>query len=227
VPGQGLLGCQALEGEAKGDPVLSPKIGYVQHIDLGQLQELAEEHHLVVTVTARPGAYAAPDRPLLMVEGTTDEALAENLAGAFVVGKARTFDSDPRFGLIVLSEIASKALSPGINDPGTAIGVVSTLVRVLAERPEDEGELKYDRVLVAPLDPNDLMADAFRPIARDGAGSIEVMLRLIVGLKTLARCRPELEVAAKGMISDAVERGLAAMGAKSDKAALKAAGKME
>jgi len=100
-------------------------------------------------------------------------------------------------------------------------------VRVLADRPEEDSEFKYERVLVAPLDPDDLMADAFRPIARDGAGSIEVMLRLIVGLKTLARCRPELEVAAKGMIADAVERGLAAMGAKSDKAALKAAGKMD
>jgi uncharacterized membrane protein len=224
VPGQGLLGCRALEGEAGGNPVLSPKIGYVQHIDLGQLQELAEEHDLVVTVTARPGAYAAPDRPLLMVEGTTDEALAEKLAGAFVVGRARTFDSDPRFGLIVLSEIASKALSPGVNDPGTAIGVVSTLVRVLAERPEDEGELKYDRVLVAPLDPNDLMADAFRPIARDGAANIEVMLRMIAGLKTLARTRPDLEPAALGMIKDAVDRGTTAMTARSDKAALKAAG---
>ena len=50
---------------------------------------------------------------------------------------------------------------------------------------------------------------------------------MIAGLKTLSRCRPELEGAAKGMIADAVERGLAAMSAKSDKAALKAAGKLE
>lgn len=227
VPGQGLMECRPLEESAVGDPVFSNKIGFVQHIDLGRLQDLAEENELVVTITARPGAYAAPDRPVALVEGSTDEALVEKLASAFVVGKARTFDSDPRFGLIVLAEIAGKALSPGINDPGTAIAVVSTLVRVLAERPEDEGELKYDRVLVSPLDPNDLMADAFRPIARDGAGSIEVMLRLVAGLKTLARSRDDLSEAARGMIKDAVERGTAAMTAKSDKAALKAAGAME
>ena len=227
VPGQGLLGCRPLEGEARGEPVYSEDIGYVQHIDLGRLQDLAEENELTISITARPGAYAAPDRPLARVESAVDEGLAEKLAKAFVVGKARTFDSDPRFGLIVLAEIAGKALSPGINDPGTAIAVVGTLVRVLAERPTEDGELKHDRLLVAPLDPDDLMADAFRPIARDGAGSIEVMLRMIVGLKTLARCRPDLETAARGMIADAVERGVAAMGAGSDKAALKAAGKLE
>lgn len=227
VPGRGLLGCRPLEAEAEGEPVFSRKIGYVQHIDTGRLQDLAEEHELVVSITARPGAYAAPDRPLVLVEGSVDEGLAEKLAGAFVVGKARTFDSDPRFGLIVLAEIASKALSPGINDPGTAIVVIGTLVRVLTDRPTDDSELKYDRVLVAPLDANDLMADAFRPIARDGAGHIEVMLRMIAGLKTLARGRPDLEAAAIGMIKDAVDRGTTAMSARSDKAALKAAGKLE
>jgi len=227
VPGKGLLGCRELAGDPSGDPIFSRKTGYVQHIDIGRLQDHADENDLLITITSRPGAYAAPDRPLVLVAGTVDEALAEKLAGAFTVGSARTFDSDPRFGLIVLAEIAGKAMSPGINDPGTAIAVIGTLVRVLTERPEEDSELKYERVLVAPLDPHDLMADAFRPIARDGAGSIEVILRMIAGLKTLARCRPELEHAAKGMIKDAVERGTAAMSAKSDKAALKAAAVME
>lgn len=226
VPGKGLLGCRELSGEPSGDPIYSRKTGYVQHIDIGRLQDCADEQELLITITSRPGAYAAPDRPLVLVAGAVDEALAEKLAGAFTIGATRTFDSDPRFGLIVLSEIAGKALSPGINDPGTAIAVVGTIVRVLTERPEEDSELKYERVLVAGLDPDDLMADAFRPIARDGAGSIEVMLRMIAGLKTLARCRPELEGAAKGMIVDAVERGLTAMSAKSDQAALKAAGKL-
>ncbi len=227
VPGKGLLGCRELSGEPSGDPIYSRKTGYVQHIDIGRLQDCADEQELLITITSRPGAYAAPDRPLVMVAGAVDEALAEKLAGAFTIGATRTFDSDPRFGLIVLSEIAGKALSPGINDPGTAIAVVGTIVRVLTERPEEDSELKYERVLVAGLDPDDLMADAFRPIARDGAGSIEVMLRMIAGLKTLARCRPELEGAAKGMIVDAVERGLTAMSAKSDQAALEAAAKLE
>ncbi|MNL86195.1 hypothetical protein D3C87_2148100 [compost metagenome] len=53
------------------------------------------------------------------------------------------------------------------------------------------------------------------------------MLRLVAGLKTLVRSRDDLSEAARGMIKDAVERGTAAMSAKSDKAALKAAGVLE
>ena len=43
---------------------------------------------------------------------------AEAIAATFVIGGSRVFDQDPRFGLLVLSEIASRALSPAVNDPG-------------------------------------------------------------------------------------------------------------
>jgi uncharacterized membrane protein len=44
----------------------------------------------------------------------------------------RYFDEDPRFGLITLSEIASRALSPAVNDPGTAIQIISSYVRLFS-----------------------------------------------------------------------------------------------
>lgn len=52
------------------------------------------------------------------------------IARAFLIGDERTFDDDPRFGLVVLSEIASRALSPAVNDPGTAIDIIGTFVRL-------------------------------------------------------------------------------------------------
>ena len=71
----------------------------------------------------------------------------------FVLGNDRQFDEDPRFGLIVLSEIASRALSPAVNDPGTAIGIIGRLVRlfVLWSEPIEEGDRQIsecDRVEV-------------------------------------------------------------------------------
>jgi uncharacterized membrane protein len=44
----------------------------------------------------------------------------------------RYFHEDPRFGLITLSEIASRALSPAVNDPGTAIQIISSHVRLFS-----------------------------------------------------------------------------------------------
>ena len=80
-----------------------------------------------------PGSFVHPAAQLLWVHGAVPgEQLADALRSAFTIGNERSFDQDPRFGLIVLSEIASRALSPGVNDPGTAISVIGRLVRVLS-----------------------------------------------------------------------------------------------
>lgn len=102
---------------------------------------------------------------------------------SFQIGTERRFDDDPRFGLVVLSEIAGRALSPSVNDPGTAIEIVGRLVRLFhlwcAEEPDhDNKEPKYDRVGVPPLSVQDMFDDAFTVISRDGAGHVEVGVRL-------------------------------------------------
>ena len=202
----------------QGMPINARAVGYVQHVDASKLQRIAKENELTIAITARPGAYVAPNRPLMLVEGSVPDACVDDLAAAFVVGDSRTFYSDPRFGLVVLGEIASKAMSPGINDAGTAIDVIGTLVRVLvARQPHNEDQQpRYDLVSAPPLDPADLIDDAFRPIARDGAATIEVVLRLLAGLKTLAHASDELKQPALAMARDAAARARQAMAAESD-----------
>ncbi|MFC6668701.1 DUF2254 family protein [Marinobacterium aestuariivivens] len=107
---------------------------------------------------------------------------------AFVIGGKRTFDDDPRFGLVVLSEIASRALSPAVNDPGTAIDVIGTLVRLFTlwcEEPEEAPTVEFDRVEIPPLQLEDMFDDAFSALARDGAQTVEVCIRLQKGLRSL------------------------------------------
>src|SRR5690606_34869621 len=120
------LGGNRLEGEGRGEPIPAPRSGYVQHCDMPALQRVAEAHDLQISVLARPGAYATPVKPLMTVEGTLDEAVRDELCDCFVVGESRTFESDPRYGMIVLGEIGDKAMSAGINDPGTGIVVIDT-----------------------------------------------------------------------------------------------------
>lgn len=89
----------------------------------------------------------------------------------------------------MLSEIASRALSPAVNDPGTAIAVLEAGTRVLAailsHRPTDENTPPAG-VVVPPLAFDDLIENLYRPIARDGAGMLEVGIRLRKSLLTLA-----------------------------------------
>src|SRR3546814_6046328 len=61
-----------------------------------------------------------------------DDPLASKVLACVSIGVRRTFEHDPRFGLSVLSEIASRALSSAVNDSGTAIDVLGRGVRSLA-----------------------------------------------------------------------------------------------
>ncbi|MBA3448453.1 MAG: DUF2254 domain-containing protein, partial [Pseudaminobacter sp.] len=220
-----LFDCWPLDGEPAGAAISSVKLGYVQHFDAKLLQRLADEHDLRISVTARPGAYVSASRPLMWIEGQIGDDLVAELIDAFVVGDQRSFDNDPRFGLVVLGEIADKALSPSLNDPGTAIDVIGTVTRILCNlQPETRPEsVKNDRVAVVPLDPKDLLEDAFRPIARDGAGLIEVALRLLHSLEIIARLKPHLRQAALDTARDAAGRAQHALGAENDLKALKEA----
>jgi uncharacterized membrane protein len=169
---------------------------------------------------ARPGAFAAPGRPLAFVAGLAlpDDDTAASIRGAFTIGDNRSYDQDPRFGLIVLSEIASRALSPAVNDPGTAIDVIGTAVRVLVLLTErHDHEPQYANVRVPPITPDELFDDAFRPIARDGAALVEVAVRLQKAFRSLTAADPRFADAAQRHAREALARSVAAMTLPADR----------
>ena len=151
----------------------------------------------------------------------------EFVVKAFTVGDERSFDQDPRFGLSVLSEIASRALSTALNDPGTAIDVIGRAVRVLSVwsgHAEDDGEAEvlYPRLRVRPVELDDLFDDIFTPIARDGAGVVEVHIRLQKALLILGRMEGEsFRDNAVRHSRLALERAEAALAIEHDKAILR------
>jgi uncharacterized membrane protein len=204
----------------------SPATGYVQHIDMQSLQTCAEKLDARLYVHRLPGAFATVGTPLLSVAAPPVEDIdAAALSRAFTIGTRRTFEDDPRFGLIVLTEIASRALSPGVNDPGTAIDILGRHVRILSQWSERrEPEIHFERVFVSPIRLEDVMEDAFRPIARDGASLSEVQIRLHKALTSLRLCAPHVFADACGnMAREALERTATSSLSASEQAAIKAA----
>ncbi|WP_182086413.1 DUF2254 domain-containing protein [Aureimonas sp. ME7] len=222
------LGCRPL-WDRKGDipaaarPVMAASIGYVQHVDVEALSALAAKAHAVIYVRRLPGELTDPTEAIAAVSGGELDATA--LCDCFTIGDRRSFDQDPRFGICVLTEVASRALSPATNDLGTAVDVIGRLLRVLAAwaEPAEADDDTIDNVFVPPLRVDDLFDDAFLAIGRDGASVVEVGTRLQKALRTLSRIdHPGFSAAARRHSGQALERAERALEFEPDKRMLQA-----
>ncbi len=185
---------------ARAQRVLARETGYVQHMDLASLNAAAAKANAQVFVLGGAGKFVTDGDPVAWFTGQQD---ADAIWRAFSVGRTRNFDQDPRFAVIVLSEIAQRALSPGINDPGTAIDIIGRLTRLLIPFQSEavaqvHDEVRFPQVWIKPVTADALLRDAFGPIARAGASTVEVQIRLQKALARLAQSSdPEMASAAR------------------------------
>ncbi len=214
--------------------VASQAIGYVEHIDVSALSQWCAKADAELYLAINPGAFIYADTTLACfttkADGGSEEEMSAAVRKAFSIGETRSFDQDPRFGLAVMSEIASRALSPAMNDPGTAIDVIGRTTRLMSfwamgcSQEAPSGEALYPRVHVLPLTARDLFEDAFMLIARDGAAMIEVQLRIQKALGALGRIGDEaFRAAALDQAILARDRANAALTLAADKMRLREA----
>lgn len=192
----------------------APKSGFLQAIDAVALDKQCATPGNMVYVAQRPGKLVLAGEPLARISGQVTTEMMVAMTRAFVIGAKRTYDQDAAFGLLVLSETASRALSPGINDPGTAIEALTELEKLLWDfsRKDPAEPPRCPRIFVPELGDEALIDSAFAAIARDGASQIEVAIHLQKALKQLARCgRDDLSAAATAMSELAMAHANAAL----------------
>ncbi|WP_439121883.1 DUF2254 domain-containing protein [Marivita sp.] len=171
-------------------PILSPKSGFVQFISLAELNEQLDSKDATLWVYTPPGSWVLKDTPVAYLDGDCDP---DTLIDNFTLGDERTVEQDARFGLVILSEVASRALSPGVNDPGTAIDVIHRIERILWDlgqgmSVEDRNtETQYDRVIVGTVSASDLMHDGFASLMQDGGGRFDVMAQMLKAANRLSK----------------------------------------
>lgn len=204
--------------------VTARSAGYVTGIDMARLHEMADAAGVTVHVDVLPGAFVGLGADLARVTGAgADADVLERMCGCFRVEKHRTYEQDPRLGLVALAEIGSRALSPAVNDPGTAVEVLGAITRVmtvLLTVTATRDEAPYPRIHVPEVTVDELLDDALRPLARDGASQVEVGLRIQKVLGELARLADdEVSVRAlEGSSVKALERATAGLSQGSDRA---------
>ena len=120
-----------------------PWTGYIQAVSYDRLRELAEEHDFALRFAATPGDFVTPNVPFLEIWGDPpDEDLVEEIMGTVAVGPEQTETQAMTFIADQLVEMVALALSPGINDPFTAINCLNWITAALEDALTYEGGLK-------------------------------------------------------------------------------------
>lgn len=121
-----------LSAETEGKLLNAEVTGYIRAVETDLLLRAAERDDLTIAVLVRPGDYVTPTTPLARVTpGLPSGRSAKQLAQAFDLGEQRSPEQDIAFTLDELSTIAFRALSPGINDPFTAIDVLHQMSAIV------------------------------------------------------------------------------------------------
>jgi len=209
--------------------VCDMRSGYLRHVDVDALADWAAAQGTAVRLVRRPGDYVFPGAPFALLTVPVDGA-ADAIVRHSVLAATRSGANDLEDALRQLVEVAVRALSPGINDPHTAMSVLDRLGAVLCELAPcqlksgvsmrhgaialEMPDLGYDRLV-------GLMLNMIR---QNAAGSPSILIRMLDVLTEVAHCEADTErrvtlVHHAHLIDEDAEREIASV---SDLAAVKA-----
>lgn len=173
---------------AGGEVLRSPDSGYLQLLDTDLLIAAAQRDGVALRMFVRPGDYVFPNTPVAV--GVP--RLPDGVLPALTLGPRRVAGQDLEFTVRQLAEVAARALSPGTNDPVTAIDVIDrfgdALCRLQGRTWPPGVEFRDHQLrLVYPVTTYAGLLDSmFHMIRQYGSGSPAVTLRLLDVLRTVA-----------------------------------------
>ncbi len=168
--------------------------GYIQSVDIDALLGLARDGKTIARMEHGVGAFVVQDAALASLALTypPDQAMTAALNGAYSISRHRTIEQDPAFGIRQIVDMASKALSPGVNDTSTAVMCVDYLTAILARLAcrQFPPSHRYDgealRVITIAPTFEGLLAEAFDQIRRSAEGNVAIMARMLGAIDTIA-----------------------------------------
>jgi uncharacterized membrane protein len=196
APGAARAPDAALDGEPHFT-VPSQRDGVVLAFDSTGLVSLAQRADCVIELVPQVGDFIATGDPLFRVFQGGATVAVEALRQSVAVGQERTLEQDPTFVFRIMVDIASKGLSPAINDPTTAVlalDQIHHLLRAVGHRRLDDGRVRDKlgrlRLVYRTPDWEDFVQLAITEIRHFGGASIQVARRLRAMLENLIQTVP-------------------------------------
>ncbi|MBM4113381.1 MAG: DUF2254 domain-containing protein [Phycisphaerae bacterium] len=177
--------------------VTGSRDGTIMAFDTKGLVALAVRHDCVIELANQAGDFVSCDEALFRIYGAKTPPAIEELRGMIAIGRERTYEQDPSYAFRIIVDMASKALSPAINDPTTAVlamDQIHRLLRSVGVRRLDEGVTRDAtgriRFVYWTRDWADFVSLAVTEIRHFGSDSIQVMRRLRALLDDLIAALP-------------------------------------
>ncbi len=174
-------------------PVPAAVSGYIQSVNNAALMNLARDNRTILRMEHGIGAFVVQNTALVSLALTypPDQQTIDALNAAYSIGRHRTVDQDPAFGIRQIVDMAIKALSPGVNDTSTAVMCVDYLTSILARLAGRQfpsvhcyqGETL--RVIAIVPSFEGLLAEAFDQIRSSAEENVAILARLLGALDTI------------------------------------------
>ncbi len=169
--------------------------GCLQAVDRKKLLETARDNDHLIHLLLKPGQFVVAGWKIAIISSKDifDVGLTDSINNAFIFGSQRTPEQDIEFSIHQLVEIAIRSLSPGINDPYTAIACIDQLGSALCNLAKRNfpSSYCYDdkdklRLKLKPVPYSGILNASFDQIRQYGRASIAVTIRLLEMLILIA-----------------------------------------
>lgn len=114
--------------------IYNKEAGYLRGIDLSRIQKFASENSTHIKILPYKGKYILPNESIILTEKSLDDEQQEKLKDYLLFGGTGDPEDNYILGIKQIAEVGVKAMSPGINDPGTAIMTIDYITELLALR---------------------------------------------------------------------------------------------
>ncbi len=177
-----------------------PQSGYIQHVQFKPLIQWAMGQDVVIDIHFQVGDYVEAGTPLFSYykNKVEDEVNESTCLKYIMIGKERTNLQDIEFAIQKLVEIALRAISPGINDPHTAINCINRIGSLLAELGQEYRAYSYYsdqedelRVIIEPKSYFEYLYKSFYQIRLYGKNDVSVMNGVLEALYKIAKVNDE------------------------------------
>ncbi|MGJ8685632.1 MAG: DUF2254 domain-containing protein [Nonlabens sp.] len=172
----------------------SQQAGTIQNISNAGLKSYCEEYDLKLEILFCKGEYLIEGTPLFKSSKTLEKDQIQEILKNFLYQESEIVKDNYTLGFKQIAEIGIKAMSPGINDPGTAINTINFLTDLFAMRllRSNSSLVRLDgtpliKLKMTPF--NHLMHNILAPYRNYCSHDYTVMMALIEMMKRLKACK--------------------------------------